>query len=358
MHHDAFFRAVFRRRAWLAAMLRSVLPAELVGAVDWRTLRPCPARFLDHALGSHEGDMVWMARDRDGQHHHVFVVEHKSRLRRHAVLQPLRYVVHGLEHWAAQDAGQAALPRIHAVVVYHGRPLSRGAREQARSLPQDAECTGHASDGSLRFRTHFVDLSRTCESQLLLGPEPAPVRLVWCLLQHMPSMNPDASARALQRWHRVAAEVFRGDHWASELEACIEYLFRRTKLNRPTLLRLTQHWGRNPRGVVMYTADKLIREGEARGLRRGLERGLERGMERGRAQGIEEGKERGLVRGIVQGARRGRQQLLVRLLRARFGSVPRRILQRIARATERQLDGWAVRVLDAPSLAAVFARRG
>ena len=66
-------------------------------------------------------------------------------------------------------------------------------------------------------------------------------------------------------------------------------------------------------------------------------------IEQGRKQGIEQG-------------RQGFQQVLLRLLRQRFGdAVDAHVEQRIATAPIEQIDLWTVRILSAATLAEVFA---
>ena len=79
--HDALFRMAFGSAASAAGLLRALLPAALVACIQWETLQQVTPRFLDKGLGVHDADLVFTAMDVDGIHLHVFVVEHKSRLR-------------------------------------------------------------------------------------------------------------------------------------------------------------------------------------------------------------------------------------------------------------------------------------
>jgi hypothetical protein len=55
---------------------------------------------------------------------------------------------------------------------------------------------------------------------------------------------------------------------------------------------------------------------------------------------------------------RGRAQMLLELLRARFGPVPAKVSAKVQAADEATLSRWAVRVLTAPSLKDVLADNG
>ena len=64
--------------------------------------------------------------------------------------------------------------------------------------------------------------------------------------------------------------------------------------------------------------------------------------------------EQGLSQGLSQGRQEGQLELITRLLNRRFGPLPDWATVRLQAADVSQLEQWADRVLDAPSLEAVF----
>jgi flagellar biosynthesis/type III secretory pathway protein FliH len=68
----------------------------------------------------------------------------------------------------------------------------------------------------------------------------------------------------------------------------------------------------------------------------------------------QEGKAEGLREGLEQGRRQGEAELLMRQLRRKFGSVPRKIQTRLRNAQPEQLLDWGERLLTANSLEEVF----
>ena len=66
---------------------------------------------------------------------------------------------------------------------------------------------------------------------------------------------------------------------------------------------------------------------------------------------IQQGRREGRAEGRIEGQR----AVLVRLLSARFGSLPQVAADRIAAASKAEIDLWVERVLTAPSLASVLA---
>ena len=59
--------------------------------------------------------------------------------------------------------------------------------------------------------------------------------------------------------------------------------------------------------------------------------------------------------GMNKGLQQGETRLLRRLLTRKFGSIPDWVETRLAAATPDQLENWSERILDAPTLGAIFA---
>lgn len=69
---------------------------------------------------------------------------------------------------------------------------------------------------------------------------------------------------------------------------------------------------------------------------------------------IEEGRQEGRHEGRYEGRHEGEQILLQRMLTRRFGKMPEWAEARLQQASPEQLEQWADRLLDAPTLDAVF----
>jgi hypothetical protein len=65
----------------------------------------------------------------------------------------------------------------------------------------------------------------------------------------------------------------------------------------------------------------------------------------------------GEAKGKALGRAEGRAEMLLRLLQKRFGAVPAATRKRVLAAAIADLDRWAERILDAATLAEVFARK-
>jgi hypothetical protein len=78
--------------------------------------------------------------------------------------------------------------------------------------------------------------------------------------------------------------------------------------------------------------------------------GIERWVEDKQEEWLQQGIEQGLHRGIGH----GEGLLLQKLLSKRFGDLPPEMVQMIRSAEPKEIELWGERVLDAPSLQAVF----
>ena len=82
---------------------------------------------------------------------------------------------------------------------------------------------------------------------------------------------------------------------------------------------------------------------------------LTKGLAEGISKGLTEGMTRGLTEGRAEGRREGETEMLLRLLRLRFGALPTEVVARVSAADAETLLQWSERVLTASSLEAVFA---
>ena len=69
---------------------------------------------------------------------------------------------------------------------------------------------------------------------------------------------------------------------------------------------------------------------------------------------MERGREQGLKQGVEQVVEQGRREMLLDLLRERFGALPNAAVARVTAAGLAELRAWSKRVLTAPGLDDVF----
>jgi len=146
----------------------------------------------------------------------------------------------------------------------------------------------------------------------------------------------DAAVAAIVDWADVARRIVMAPTGQHAADALSSYILKVTKLGARRLrIVFDQHIGAPAMKKFESTYDRITRENQAKG----------------RAEGEAKGKAEGEAKGELTGA----AKVLLRLLRRRFGVVPETTAARIAAASAVDLDCWADRVLDAPTLADVFA---
>jgi flagellar biosynthesis/type III secretory pathway protein FliH len=87
-----------------------------------------------------------------------------------------------------------------------------------------------------------------------------------------------------------------------------------------------------------------------------IEQGRQQGIEQGLQQGIEQSIEQGLQQGIEEGRQQGKRELLLRVLRRRFGNAMNHEAERrFASAPITQIDAWVERVFSAATVTEFLA---
>ncbi|HWO21594.1 MAG TPA: Rpn family recombination-promoting nuclease/putative transposase [Kofleriaceae bacterium] len=86
------------------------------------------------------------------------------------------------------------------------------------------------------------------------------------------------------------------------------------------------------------------------------QRYIQQGIQQGRQEGIQEGRQEGIQQGRQEGIQQGKRELLLSLLRQRFGNkVDAEAERRIATASVHQIEAWTARVLSAVTLTELLA---
>lgn len=95
-------------------------------------------------------------------------------------------------------------------------------------------------------------------------------------------------------------------------------------------------------------------KGWQKGLKKGRRQGLQEGRKLGLEQGREQGREQGLQQGLQRGLKLGALALLERQLTRRFGTPPKTVQRKLAKASLAQLEAWSDALEDADSLQQLF----
>jgi predicted transposase/invertase (TIGR01784 family) len=319
--HDRLFKKTFELPENAAGELQAVLPAPLVAAIDWSTLRLEPGSFVDDDAREHHTDLLFSAVVRETRAYVYILFEHQSSP---DPWMPLRMLGYLHRIWARlRNEGAARLPLVVPFILHNGERGWTVARSLGELFDADEELWATARPYVPDFALLIDDLVKVPEADLLQRTMTSLARLtVWAL-------------RAVRVGYDE--EHLRG--WAAELEEA-----RRTA--GAEALRV---WF-----VYLYEVqegepilDAVLSEGVSESVREvsmGLGKKLE---EKGRAEGLEQGREEG---------RRTLAAVLTNLLHLKFGApASSDVRQRLDAASAEELARWTERVLTASTLDDVFA---
>ncbi|MBL8755923.1 MAG: Rpn family recombination-promoting nuclease/putative transposase [Planctomycetes bacterium] len=339
--HDSLFRETFADPKHAGPLLRAMLPPAIRRLVRWRTLRPAAEFFREEGENGLFVDRLFTARIGKRLAFLLLLLEHKSRPDRWTALQMLAYIVAIWREIHRRSPARRYLPIVLPIVVSIGKRAWRTSTD-IRSLldlapiPKAERATILAMVPQFRFQP--LDLAACTSTELrrlglsLLG--------LWTVAMQQfvaPHRGDDAkAAAAIAEWAVVARRLLTTSNGRDAIDTVFSYLLRVTKLGRRRLHAiLEQHLGAKRMAKFVSTYQRITKTSE------------ELGHRRGKAEGKAEGK--------VEGKAEGSAEVVLLLLRQRFGPLPRATELRVRRAKPRQLSRWARRLLTADRLTAVFA---
>jgi predicted transposase/invertase (TIGR01784 family) len=326
--HDLIFKAVFGQPEHARGALRAILPAALADALDWSTLTLQPGSFVDTALSQQHTDLLYAATWRDGGEALVYLLfEHQSTLPTEGLMAErlLSYEVRIWDRWRDDHPKAKTLPMILPIVMYHGASPWSEPESFDALLDVPAGLRPTIEPYLVRFTYLLHDLSKISDDELRDGAmRTALAKLVAMCFKY-------ARTRAdflqiLGRWIDVAREVARAPHGLEALAQVMRYILEVNEHVEPEELQgiLERDLGPEAKDAIMTAGQRLI--------------------EQGRQQGVEQGRQQ------------GHQEMLLRLLRQRFGhAVNANVEQRIATASVEQIETWSARVLSAATISELFA---
>ncbi|HEX3474092.1 MAG TPA: Rpn family recombination-promoting nuclease/putative transposase [Kofleriaceae bacterium] len=322
--HDALFKSVFGQPEHARGALRAIVPPALAEALDWSTLTLQPGSFVDATLTHQHTDLLYAATWRNGGEALVYLLfEHQSTPPTEGLMAErlLGYQIRIWDRWRADHPKAKTLPMILPIVMYHGASSWSEPRSFDALLDVPAGLRPTVEPYLVRFTYLLHDLSKISDDELRDGAmRTALAKLVAMCFKH-------ARTRAdflqiLGRWIDVVREVVRAPHGLEALAQVMRYILEVNEHVGPEALQalLERDLGPEAKDAIMTAGQQIF----------------EQGREKGRQQGI--------------------QELLLLLLRQRFGdSVDAHVEQRIATASIEQIEAWSVRVLSAATLAELFA---
>ncbi|HZF13413.1 MAG TPA: Rpn family recombination-promoting nuclease/putative transposase [Thermoanaerobaculia bacterium] len=327
--HDSGYKLLFSHREMVEDLLRGFLDADWIQDLDFSTLERVGDSYVSGRLRQLRGDLVWRLRWKDpgrGWFYLYFLLEFQSTPDPTMALRLSGYVSLLLAGLVRSGEVKIAdgLPAVVPLVLYNGKrpwnvPLD--LTSLFRAVPPGAEIY------QPQLSYLLIDEKRLRPEELARPGSP-----VAALFQLETSTPTDLFSLAAE------LAVFLPPSDESDLRrdfgTWVAHLVRRL----------------HPGAIIPET---LMLE-DIPMLEETLREWLQEGREEGRRAGQVEGRQAGQVEGRQAGQVEGMQQLLLQLLRQRFGTLPRRVRQQVeAISSAKRLKELAKQVLVADSLQAM-----
>lgn len=327
--HDAYFKSVLADLDRARELIRLALADASAPRLDLDTLAAEPGSFVDEALREHHVDRLFSA-ELLGRKIRVYLLyEHKSRPEEWIGLSLLGYQVQIWKSLVKSDPKRQHLPAILSIVIYHGeKGWSVGTRfHDCIDLPREAPPDLWSLVPTFRFL--ITDLSPAAGEVLVPGALRASTELMLSALRF--ARTERDLAELIRGWQGLLRAVWREPNGA----AAIDLVFRsiaevRSLRDRDIIDVIAREVGQREARTMQTLIDLWRQEG------------LTKGLQQGREQGLQQGREQ------------GQRELLLRLLRRRFGRLPRKVLAQIKAADALALERWGDRLFDARTLDELF----
>ena len=335
--------------------LLEIVAAELVELIDFSQLSQINRSFIPDNLREQESDLVFsvpLHSESETDELLIYIlIEHQSTV---DVTMGFRVLFYMVQIWDSQrrewesnniPKSQWRFRPILPILFYTG--------DQRWSTPLTLNAVMDLPDVFSRFvpqfDTLFLSVKETEEANLTKTDHP----LGW-LLTVLQKEHADKEAISTALIEAMSHINTLGDAQSQQRRRAISYLLLLILHRRPaeeheelrTLFNqhIQQASDREEAGIMAQTmAEHLIERGKAQGIEQGKAQGIEQGIEQGKAQGIE------------QGETQAKQEVILKILRFRFGSVPESMtneitsiqsLSRLDLLLEKAMTAWALNEID------------
>jgi len=349
--HDTGYKFLFSHAELVRELLEVFAPPGVSELLEYDTLRRENASFVTPAMKQREDDVVWSVK-LSGQRVYLYLLlEFQSRIDRAMPVRMLQYVAALYDHLLRSKAIKLkasgdGLPPVLPIVLYNGDKRWRHSPE-VFDLIEPHPAVLSAFQPRLKFwlldegqfsPEYLIGLQRVMAALFLFERTADNLEEVKQALRHFGQTVAQSPRKALidrvlLQWLR-----HRSSHALPELPELAQ---------ADDLLEITHMFETNIK--------RLIKNAAAEAAAQAAAQAMAEGVLRGKLEGELEGKLKGKFEGIQIGKLEGEAALLERLIARRFGPITPSTRLRLDSATSSQLEAWAERILDARTLAEVFA---
>lgn len=321
--HDGLFRVTFSKPVHAAELLRSLLSPELCGHVDWSTLREVSGGKIGKVLEERRIDLVLSAHIAGRETWIMFLVEHQSRPVRRMALRVLDYMV---ALWRCLPPAEA-LPPIVPIVVHHGPDGWTAPRSMRELMALDPLVEAALGEHVVRFTLVIDDLVRVTPESIAAREASAQARLVLAMLRD--ARRAASVATLIESWAELFRAALAEDPELDAVLLVFRYISQVREEPLDDVIDAAHAIGPDAEETVMTLYERILAEGEAKGI----------------AKGKAEGKAEGIAK--------GKAEVLVRQLALRFGSIEPTLVERVYAASADEVDAMVDRILTAATPADV-----
>jgi predicted transposase/invertase (TIGR01784 family) len=314
--HDLLFRHVFSQPEHAEGELKQILPAKIVRAVDWSTLRLVSGTVVDPELAEQRSDVLFSVTLAGREVFVYLLLEHQSTSEALMALRVLGYMLRIWEDWAREHAKTEGLPPIIALVVHHSesgwsKPISFG-----ELFELDEELRALLEPFLPRFEFLLDDLSLGRDEELRSRAMTALGRLVlFCLKRARRSKDMSVD---LESWQDAIGEVLEAPNGVAAFATVLRYILAVTDTPPEHLRNMSKRLGRRAEEAYM-TGEQIL---------------------------IEQGRK--------EGEAKGQAKALLKQLELKFGPVTEDVALRVRAGSVKELDRWIERVITATSIDEMF----
>jgi len=156
--HDAYFKAVFSSKRIAVRFFKSHLPAEVIGEVDWRTLKLVESSHVSDGFDATHSDLAFSLQAKDGQILVNLLFEHQSTVQPAMALRMLMYS--GAKWWAHVSDNGLPLPIVIPFVLHQGPKKWNASRRIEDLFALNAGSGSRLYDYVPTFQYGLLDLSQ------------------------------------------------------------------------------------------------------------------------------------------------------------------------------------------------------
>ncbi|MDZ7852554.1 MAG: Rpn family recombination-promoting nuclease/putative transposase [Halomonas sp.] len=326
-HHDHSYKLLFSHKTMVKDLLTGFVKEAWVEQLDFSRMEKVSGSYVTDELRDREDDMIWRIWWRDRWLYVYLLLEFQSSVDKHMAVRVMSYLGLLYQDLIRQDAftPSGKLPPVLPIVLYNG--------EQRWTAAQNvADLVESVPGGLERYRPQLSYLLLD-EGALVNAPEWSDeMRNVAAALfrieKHRSEQDVVDSLGHLADW-------LSGPEQASLRRAIIVWFYRVFLPNRAPSLEFPDVSDVTDLHEVHDMLAERIKKWPEQWEARGHEKGLHEGRQEGRHEGVE-----GTLRKQIE---------------LKFGGVPAWADERLAHASDQQLDTWVARILTADSLDNLFA---